>query len=197
MIISGIIPGVCPSRIRFGGNTPILDKDIPGRQQVGEDSAQCLLLTLQRAGLLSVSHVQAALDFGAGLGGPTRALEAFLSPNALLMALEQNQKLAKVSRAALSRATVQEEEGLAYLRRTGQRFDLITAFMPDSFLEMTEFIPLALSRLNPGGKLLVCAIGSADRVTAACRAKGFAYKAVSGAWDFWYGICRNAILISR
>jgi hypothetical protein len=129
-------------------------------QRFGYRYASALLKQVLRQACIDPRQVHSICDFGAGLGGPSLALQScFSQPLKQLVLLEANPLQSSFAKKLLLSAEVFQGNGLDWLERTERRFDLITAFMlgpdydDDGFVR--HFLAAALNRLNEKGSLLI------------------------------------------
>ncbi len=131
-----------------------------------------LLEHLEGLSYIDRSRINSACDFGAGCGGPTRAVKSFfdLEDNNII-ALENNRKNAEViiNSDILPNSSVIIGNGIEYLQKGERKFDLITACMFGSDLNIyslfdrnrstpdltVEFLKGAAKSLNENGKIII------------------------------------------
>lgn len=124
-----------------------------------------ILVALQKAidrGYIDFSMVNRAFDFGAGYGGPTSALKAFLPEGAILEAAEVNPAKAAqmVYFGIIGRERIYRD-GFRFLKdkkRIGKSLDLITAFMfgpEEEGLVFGRFASNAARVLSPIGQIIL------------------------------------------
>jgi hypothetical protein len=129
-------------------------------QRFGYRYASELLRRVLKKGCFDPRQIQSICDFGSGLGGPSLALQNCFSQSLkYLVLLEENALQASFARKILPHTECHIGDGLAWLKNTEKRFDLITAFMlgPDYHNEglVQDFLMLASQRLTDRGAILI------------------------------------------
>ena len=129
-------------------------------QRFGYRYASALLRQVLKQGALNPKKVHSICDFGAGLGGPSLALQnRFSKYLKRFVLLEENTLQARFAQKILPAVEISQRDGLSCLRQTEQRFDLITAFMlgPDYYDDglVQDFIAVASQRLTEQGAILI------------------------------------------
>ncbi len=139
-------------------------------------------------GMIHSNKIQRICDFGAGYGGPTRVLtEKF--PQAEIHALEYPLNQSDLGREAetlissdvLPRKNIILGDGVEHFTESGEKYDLITAFLlgPDEEGELIErLLQPAVQSLTPEGKLLI----SSDLWTMSAVSKALTYGGYSFRW---------------
>jgi SAM-dependent methyltransferase len=158
----------------------------PHVAQWGARTADTVLNMAQGHKYLDLSSKKKILDFGAGSGGPTLALVQLAEQTGgKVEAVEPWQKgVAEiVESGVLPAEDVYVEDGIEFLSKRGQsgnKFDLITAFMfgPDADGSFSNQLIAAASRaLEPSGQLLVTSDGGTmEAVQHTCDLRGVKYE---------------------